>query len=316
MVRKLSHTIPVALIMMMTASTLCAQQAELTLEKGFIQLGEQVGLYVTFTLPGGWPSGEPPAEFWPVKGDTLTSQVEIVDRYDLEYLASGSELIIKQELIITSFDTGYVVIAPLIFIVDGREIESNALLLQVLTPELDAEGPRDIKQLRDVTYTWFDRLMEHIWAIIAGLLALALTLMGWRYLQKRTSAKATPAAEAAHRLPAHLEALEALAELEKATMWQKGEPKRYHTELTDILRHYVGRRYKVSTLERTSRELIADLRMTGLPLDELNRLKATLELADMVKFAKYTPLAAENERALLNAYDFVNATAEIEQPNE
>lgn len=285
-----------------------AQQAEIQLERPAIALGEQVILSVEFTLPGGWPNGEMPADFWPVEADTLTAQIEIIDRSMIGEEQVNSDLIIFQELTITSFDTGYVVIPPLAFNWGNERIESNALLLQVSVPQLDADGPRSNKALREVKYTFFDQLIERIWYIVSGL-ALLVALVLWLRFRKRKSPQdlASQAPAPPRALP-HVEALEALAGLRDKALWQRGEGKAYYTELTDILRTYIERRYSVNTLERTTREILADLKLCGLPADAMARLKATLELADMVKFAKYNALPTENEQAMSNAELIVRTT--------
>lgn len=293
-----------------------AQHAELRLEKPAIALGEQVSLFVEFTLPGGWPEGDMPADFWPIQGDTLSAQIEIIDRSPFEEDVVNGDLIVHQELIVTSFDTGFVVIQPVRFQFAGASIESNALLLQVTLPALDESGPRTNKASREVKYTWFDQFIEHIWWVLAGL-ALVIALLLWiRYSKRKTLDEPAEQTPKAPRKPAHIEALEALAVLREKQLWQKGHVKAYYTDLTDILRRYIERRYAVNTLERTSREIIADLKLCGVPADTFARLKATLELADMVKFAKYTALPNENEQALSNAELFVKTTMNETESHE
>ena len=45
------------------------------------------------------------------------------------------------------------------------------------------------------------------------------------------------------------------------------------------------------------------------------RLKSMLQLADLVKFAKWHTTPDENEQALTTAYDFVNETKIVEVEN-
>lgn len=316
----MAHKIQIALL---TAAFLgvfsfagSAQQATLRLGNDVIELGEQLRLSIEFTLPGGWPDGDMPADFWPVQADTLTSQVEIIDRGAVEEETINSDLVIHQELIITSFDTGYVVIPPLFFELGNERIESNALLLQVTLPLLDERGLRSNKALREVKYTWFDQLMEQIWYIVAGLIFILVLLVWLRFSKRSTKGEASEEPPEIPRQSAHLEALEALEALRRKELWQKGEGKAYYTELTDILRNYIERRYAVNTLERTTREIIADLKLCGVPSDAMARLKATLELADVVKFAKYAALSTENEQAISNAELIIRSTLHELTPHE
>jgi hypothetical protein len=97
--------------------------------------------------------------------------------------------------------------------------------------------------------------------------------------------------------------------LEEQRLWQQGEHKAYQSRITDILRSYIEARYLVSALERTTDELMAELRVSALPVDERIRLENMLRAADLVKFAKVVPTALEHEQLLVSARQFVQATA-------
>jgi hypothetical protein len=113
-------------------------------------------------------------------------------------------------------------------------------------------------------------------------------------------------------LPPHEVALEALKVLEEKQLWQDGHFKRYYTELTDILRTYMDGRFKVSTLEKTSDEILRTMRLTdGITNSSLQNLRQVLELADLVKFARFKPLPDENQLSLMNAKMFVSQTVEV-----
>jgi hypothetical protein len=104
----------------------------------------------------------------------------------------------------------------------------------------------------------------------------------------------------------------ALSELDKIKQekpWQQGRPKEYHTELTDILREYIERVYNVNSMEMTSEEILENLR--NLRFEQKNAylgLKQILQLADLVKFAKWNATPDEHELSLSNAYLFINQT--------
>ena len=59
-------------------------------------------------------------------------------------------------------------------------------------------------------------------------------------------------------------------------------------ELTDIVKRYAGRRFEVPYLERTTEEILADVTLTGTEAPT-QPLRAILEIADLVKFAKQMP---------------------------
>ena len=62
-------------------------------------------------------------------------------------------------------------------------------------------------------------------------------------------------------------------------------------------------------MEMTSDEILreAEFLKSGKP-SSLDALRQILQLADLVKFAKWNPSPGENELSLINAYLFVNQT--------
>jgi hypothetical protein len=111
--------------------------------------------------------------------------------------------------------------------------------------------------------------------------------------------------------PAHVIAFRELENLRNEQLWQKGEIKRYYTMLTEILRQYLEHRYRVFSLELTTAETLEALVQTGFRKNgSFNDLKTVLTGADLVKFAKYNPMAAENESHFQTAWNFVLATKE------
>lgn len=92
-------------------------------------------------------------------------------------------------------------------------------------------------------------------------------------------------------------------------IWQQGRLKEYHTELTDVIREYISRRFTVSSVEQTSDETLRALRPLLSDQKELfDQLRKMLTLADLVKFAKWTTTPDENEQSLRSAYSFVKET--------
>jgi hypothetical protein len=303
-------------LLLCAAATLQAQEASMRLDTNAIPLGGQVRLHLEFALPGGWSPQLTPVN-WPAQSDTLSGTIEAIAYLAIDTVRKEEAITkLTQAIVITSFDTGFVVIPPLTVMFGSEPYETNPLLLHVLAPKLDEDGIRDLKPIYEVSYTFFDRLLDHASYFLVGLVFIIALVVARTLFKRRLRKPDHQAVQAETLLSPHEEALNALAMVEKKGLWQNGNHKAYHTELSEILRRYVGRRYGVQTLERTTRELISDLKLSGLAIDELNRLRATLELADMVKFAKYRPVVDENERVLINAYSFVKSTASIPNSDE
>ncbi len=97
---------------------------------------------------------------------------------------------------------------------------------------------------------------------------------------------------------AYDEALAALAALQKMPLTDAGQIKLYYTSLNDILRRFVQRKFRYASMERTNEELILQLSREEMPRDSFTRLATALRMSDFVKFAKYVPDLAENEKNL------------------
>lgn len=112
--------------------------------------------------------------------------------------------------------------------------------------------------------------------------------------------------------PAHLVALEALAALEAAGHLAAGRHKAFYSELSEVMRAWAGARYEFVSLDLTVPELMEALSQKERPGLEAARLERLLTLADLVKFAKFTPNVADGEGALADARAIISATRPAE----
>ena len=193
-------------------------------------------------------------------------------------------------------------------IVDTLRSE-NDLTLDVATFQLHSTSQSiyDLKPQRTLPFRLGEIRGYLLWGLLAaiGLALLAAGVLCW--LRRRGSTlgglfAAVPA------LPPHVEAIRALEELHNRKLWQNNRHKQYYSGLTDILRTYIARRWEIGAMEMTSDEIIAAMRSIELPDKARADLTAILRDADLVKFAKATPDAGQNEADYLKAYYFVEET--------
>lgn len=151
--------------------------------------------------------------------------------------------------------------------------------------------------------------------IILILLGLLIWWLVW-YIRNKWQARER-IVKPAPKLPPHVVAIKALDELKNRKLWQNGKHKLYYSSLTEILRVYIDGRWDIGALEMTTDEIISALRDVELPHQSRSALIAILRSADMVKFAKATPDADENEQSFIDAYYFVENTKIVtEEHNE
>ncbi|MCW8897499.1 MAG: BatD family protein [Flavobacteriales bacterium] len=280
------------------------------LDTNFLMIGEQTQLHFIATY-----QDKNTQILFPQLNDTIIKEIEVLSKSPIDTsVADANGLFAQaQSLLITSFDSGYYVIPPFQFIVNGDTIESDPLLLEVQSMEVDtANAIFDIKQPLSEPFSIKDWLKDNwVWlaAILAALIGIFFLV---RYLRRE---KPVVEEKIIPKIPVHEIALEKLRQLNEQQLWQNGRIKAYHSEISEILREYIEERYQVNALEETTSEIMHGLRLHQIPEELKLKLSQTLTLADLVKFAKEQPLANENENSLTNAIEFVEATKMIEPEN-
>lgn len=265
----------------------------------------------------------------PVFGEMLQEGIEIVDRsaIDTTTLPDG-RLQLHQELTLTSFKDSLFAIQPIAFVSGEDSFWTDPLALNVIQPfEVDSSlAITDIKDIERAPIWWWGIIR---W-ILLGLLIAGLAVGGW-YLWKWYEKRRKPEEEEVNPellRPADEVALEKLDEIKAAKIWKDGKVKQYQTELTDVVREYIGRRFGVQSTEKTSDETLRELKPILLDVQSdkvqgtkeegkalYEKLRKMLQLADLVKFAKWHTTPDENEQALTTAYEFVNETKEVQSDN-
>jgi hypothetical protein len=282
-------------------------QATVSLDTNAILVGDQINLHLSVAGPKGIEIQ------WPKLNDTIISEIEILEKskIDTSYSADKSKITLHQILRITSFDSGYYAIPPFRFNYKkpGDQLvqytESQAVLLSVHTIPVDtAQEIRDIKKPISAPFTFREALP---WIITLLLLAGAVYFVVY-YLKKRKRAEPVFRSQVKIKLPAHQIAFDALENLRNKKLWQSGQIKEYHTELTDIIRDYIFSKFSIHAPELTSDEILNALNFTATDQEARQKLGQAFVVADLVKFAKMQPLPMEHDASLNNAIEFVKAT--------
>lgn len=244
----------------------------------------------------------------PVFGESLQDGIEIVDRsgIDTTTLPDG-RLQLHQELTLTSFKDSLFAIHPIAVTSGEDTFWTDPMALNVIQPfEVDSSlAITDIKDIEPAPIWWWGIIR---WILLVAVLLALIELGFWLYrkydkYRKREEEPVNPEL----LRPADEVALEKLDEIKATKIWKDGKVKEYQTELTDVVREYIGRRFNVQSTEKTSDETLRAMKPL-IDKDLFDRLKSMLQLADLVKFAKWHTTPDENERALTTAYDFVNET--------
>ena len=247
----------------------------------------------------------------PVFGESLQDGIEIIDKTIVDTLSlADGRVQLNQYLTLTSFKDSLFVINPIAVASGADTFWTESMALNVVQPfEVDTTlAITDIKDIEKAPIWWWGIIR---W-ILLGLLIAGLCVGGY-YLWRWIESKRKPEEETINPdllRPADEVALEKLDEIKAAKIWKDGKVKEYQTELTDVVREYIGRRFDVQSKEKTSDETLHEMK----PLIEkelFSKLSKMLQLADLVKFAKWHTTPDENEQALSTAYEFVQETREV-----
>lgn len=249
----------------------------------------------------------------------IQKDIEVVEQGSVDTIRQDDgRVCYKQDITITSFKDTLIYIKPLTLVVDGDTQLTNPLSLNVIQPFVmdSTDAITDIKGVLKPRTNWKDIFL---WAGI-GLLVIGLAL-GLYYLiywiQSRLKKEETEAIDPELLRPCDEVALEKLDKIKAEKAWQNGDQKKYYSELTFVIREYIGRRYDIHSTEKTSDDTLIAMKPILLESDQrelYTKLEQMLRLADLVKFAKWNALPNENETALIAAYNFVKSTRQVIAP--
>ena len=284
---------------------------DVAIDSAAILIGEQTTLHLTVTA-----DKDRPVQIV-IPNDTLMTGVEVLnlskaDSTEIE----NDRLVIKQDVLITSFDSSLYLLPPL-KVIDGVDtVYSNQVALKVSTIPVNADKPEEFNDIKTVwkpPFVWAD-----YYPIIYGILLALFLICVIAYIVKRIRAKKSliPFKKEEPKLPPHEQAIKELDEIKQQKLWQQGRSKEYYTLITDTLRKYIEDRFGISAMEMTSGEILDLIRKNSEAQSVYDNLRQILQLADFVKFAKMNPLPDENDLSMMNAYLFVNQTKveEMQEP--
>lgn len=294
---------------------LYAQQTliDVSIDSAAILIGEQTVLHLTVTTDNG------KNVIVPIPNDTLTTGVEVLNIAKADTtVIDNNRLLIKQDILVTSFDSSLYLLPPFKVIDQTDTIYSNQVALKVSTIPVNIDKPDEFNDIKD---TWDPPfVLADYYLLIYGVLfaCFLICLIGYILKRLRNRQSIIPFKKQEPKLPPFEMAMKELDEIKQQKLWQQGRNKEYYTLLTDTLRKYMVNRFGINAMEMTSGEILELIRLESEANSSYNSLKQILELADFVKFAKLHPLPDENELSLMNAYLFVNQTkvVEVASPEE
>jgi hypothetical protein len=224
--------------------------------------------------------------------------------YDLEIIENFKDSVIylnrKQlkwtgKYTITSWDSGEYIIPSFSVSTQKNSYEFNNLTLKVDFPEVSEN--KDIYDIKeqftnvDSNQSWFRKY----WYVLPLILVIALLIYFLWKKRKKKKNQSIPLLTLDERI------LQELELLEKKELWLKNQIKQHYIEFSTILRIYLGEKYQLNLLEKTSFESILLLKQKNIKVTTLDNISKILNESDLVKFAKTT---VNSEKIVQNFIDF------------
>ncbi|HEX9252773.1 MAG TPA: hypothetical protein VF870_11065 [Ignavibacteriaceae bacterium] len=241
--------------------------------------------------------------------------VDVIEIPDPKVEENENGKTVKYNYVLSRFDSAEVTIPPIKI---EYRTKSDSTLKYVLSNSvtfnvhrMNVSMKEEIKDIKP-PIRLFNYLI--IIYIAAALLLLAISYFIYRkYFKNKPQPVIKPRTE---KISQHQLTLRKLNQLEKEELWQKGYVKEYHSKITDIIREYFENQFELPLLERTTTESLKLLSKHPLGIKVLDITAKFLSNADLVKFAKFTPLEIVNREMMTQAKEIVNKTISVQKEVE
>lgn len=293
-----------ALAILLIGGKLAEAQIEFSADTGKIGWGERV--VITARLGISAEDNILSLDSFPQWTDTVPGGLEILETIGPDTISTSKkdpgdwDYVIQKSWVVTAWDSGFV----------------NLPGLQIQKMSTRTNGKNELvvhAEIIDIQWTTSERVRRAMPFIIAFIILLAILGLGYYFYKKhRNKSPSISSSEPEIILLPHIVALKKLKELKSREAWLKGDEKTFQVDLSQIIREYIDRRFSVSSLDKTSSEAIAIIRIIDISESYKMTLTSALMLGDQIKFAKFKAAHDMHLKSLNDCIDFVQKTKEDE----
>ena len=272
-----------------------------------VQVGKPFTLDLSLKVPYGWF-----VEWNDFSNDTLTEQLDIIKRGEVERTADAdSNVIVRQQLTLMTFDTGQVQV-PSVGLTYARSFDDPNRLqaytdpIRLYSTTMTVDTTQAYKPIVEPLKAPMQ--MKEVFPWILAALLLTLLILGIWLLVRRRKRRVDENGNVVQSpvIPPYDKAVNDLENLHQQKLWQSGKLKEYFSSLTDIAREYIEGQFGVNAVEMTTDDILEEIKPLHFAPETYEKLKETMEVADLVKFAKYASSSLESENAMTSMKEFVN----------
>ena len=278
--------------------------AEARVRRSRVRIGDEIRLAILVEYPRKYtltpPSGKSPVAPFEIK------------KIDSQPLRKGQNRVQETfTLILTVFQVGDLTIPAIgLDYTDDRgnpgQVSTGSVSVKVLSVGKKLIDKDDIRPIKSQVSMG----LRYFWSWVMGLIALALFLIVAVMIVRR---KIREYKDAESRKPPHERVKIEIGRLKDHGYLEEKNYKAFYSELSDILRRYLERRFGLEALESTTTELLDKLQSRSLEKEVRDEIREVLSEVDLVKFAKFAPsyeLAGRLESLLVDAVDHMKPKTE------
>jgi hypothetical protein len=284
-------------------------QISTKIDTAHIKIGEPVHYTITVPLTAKKQI------LLPELKDTLTYHIEILEQ-KTDTVFENEKKLLRQHLILSCYDPGEFLIRSLPVVVGSDTLLTKSFQIRVDDVEIDSANLAGfpIKPIMEEEYTLADYWDKYwVYLLVGALVFLILLVVAVLFLRskKGNSGKSKKV------LTPYEEAINGLKSIDKKKYVEKGLVYPFYSELSYIIRNYLGKVYHFSSLELLSDDLVDYFRRTThLEKDETEKLRQFLFDSDLVKFAKAVPEEEKHKYYRIWAEELIEKTKPLELEDE
>lgn len=289
----------------MVVMTAMAQvSVEAHLDSTRILIGNQTGYIINITS----------AESSRVQMPKLQVRQEIVPGIEIISLTrdtteDNGNRTIRSIYTLTSFEGGKYEIPSQTLKVDGKIFRTKAIPLIVDTLSNDSNTSKlyPMADVVDNPFSWWDWLPL---MLMGSLVIIAIGVIIY-YIHRLKSNKPILVMGKKERiLTPYEKAMQQIFDIKSQQLNHKVDQKTYYTSLTDALRLYLEESFSINAKEMTSDQIVYRLSQQE-DKSCIEELKKVFQIADLVKFAKYSVQDHENNIYMQRVIQYIERTKDI-----
>lgn len=291
-----------------------SQKPQTSLSKNYIKYGEPVVLVIKVEA-----SAKDKIVF-PYLKDSLAHNIEILERKS-NHQQAGQKTIYTDSITFSSYEAGKYKIPALTIKINTQQFSTPEFELKVDSVKVDTlkQPLYDIKPIVEAPLTFTDHVKDIAEKAFGGLkyfifaliiLAIIAFVVYYFFFKKKKTKKYIENIDAI--------ALKKIEALEKTDYIEKGQLKKYFTELAAILREYIENRWKFPASKLLSDDMINYIyEIKGwINTDDKSLLDQVFSVTDSAKFAKLKPTDKESLTYTSLSKQFIHNTKPIINTNE